>query len=774
MTSTDRLRAGGSPLTAEELLADITAERSGMRRFDSPNRAASMFLARHASSVVKELWIGDSQAATGSSDPEQTSMPAVYETEMARIYNTMPRSCGFVPVDQTGGSSWDTITAGQLEERGPNGENKRITSGQSATVTRSGTGVRIFYTEQQTGGAVADVTINGTSVGTIDSRNAGLSASYDSGVSAYFSHPDDVYGPMEVVVAHSGTGTTFELEGGYFHADNAVTGHMVMRGDRSGRSFDRINDATTGAGLIQFIANWQPHIITISLGLNDANVLGLNHSADVAAADMATFLASVRAEYSTWTPAIRYVFQTDNGFVPATWPTDYREAFRQVCIDDDVLFIDEHDAVGEVRTADPFDWSDDAFPLHPNDYGHYARAQLVTALTAKTNNTRVAPLDIENSTPQRVNAAFGVLETQGDSGVALVLARQAGTAAVNNNQLGYIGFKGAVDTGGSTQFGAAVRGRAVGTWTPSSSPANIEFMTSASAGAGALVVAGGFSSAQGFWIGTTTAAATLTIDSSGNLVSAAQGGFATGLAVGRSAPLATQRLEIHRYGSTANQLAFYSALGTSGSPTAVGLLTTLGSLRMFGYEGTTPGFGVGGCEISAVAAQTWTSTAQGAYLTFATTPNNSTTAIEIMRISSDAAAPSVRIQNALVVGALTGPAAGTGLDVNTGVFATRRSTMTLANGANANVTLPTTSLVFISGPSGAFSISGIASPTNGMRLRLINLTGQAMTITHEATSTAANRITCLTGADLVTTGNGAVDLDYDSTTTRWIASNFQA
>jgi hypothetical protein len=98
-----------------------------------------------------------------------------------------------------------------------------------------------------------------------------------------------------------------------------------------------------------------------------------------------------------------------------------------------------------------------------------------------------------------------------------------------------------------------------------------------------------------------------------------------------------------------------------------------------------------------------------------------------------------------------------------------------SNGANNNITLPNKSFIRITGPTGAFSISGIAKPDNpdGRVVILYNTsndgaTVQNMTITNDATSTAANRILTNTGADVVTTGTGIVSLIYSVTDARWI------
>ena len=68
----------------------------------------------------------------------------------------------------------------------------------------------------------------------------------------------------------------------------------------------------------------------------------------------------------------------------------------------------------------------------------------------------------------------------------------------------------------------------------------------------------------------------------------------------------------------------------------------------------------------------------------------------------------------------------------------------------------------------------MAGGRDGKVIWLINLTGQAMTIAHDSgvEPTAANRIYSLTGADQVTTGNGAAQFIYDGSSSRWIMLNF--
>ena len=114
--------------------------------------------------------------------------------------------------------------------------------------------------------------------------------------------------------------------------------------------------------------------------------------------------------------------------------------------------------------------------------------------------------------------------------------------------------------------------------------------------------------------------------------------------------------------------------------------------------------------------------------------------------------------------------AGLSLDsVVTDVIQLPIGAFTASNGANSNITLPNKSFIRITGPTGAFNITGITKPDNpdGRVIILYNTTSQNMTITNDATSTAANRI--LTGqGDVATTGIGIVSLIYSVTDARWI------
>lgn len=86
---------------------------------------------------------------------------------------------------------------------------------------------------------------------------------------------------------------------------------------------------------------------------------------------------------------------------------------------------------------------------------------------------------------------------------------------------------------------------------------------------------------------------------------------------------------------------------------------------------------------------------------------------------------------------------------NMATFALYSYTKTLSNGANNNVDFSNGMMVQITGPSGAFNITGIGGGSSGRIIVLINTTGQTMTLIEEsASSSANNRIDTFGGGDV--------------------------
>ncbi|MEZ4778900.1 MAG: hypothetical protein R2786_05895 [Flavobacteriaceae bacterium] len=111
------------------------------------------------------------------------------------------------------------------------------------------------------------------------------------------------------------------------------------------------------------------------------------------------------------------------------------------------------------------------------------------------------------------------------------------------------------------------------------------------------------------------------------------------------------------------------------------------------------------------------------------------------------------------------------LDVNGALSLREGGVLTLSNGNN-NVNLGATPYSYyrISGPTAAFNIRNITPVTtsNGQMVTLVNTTSQNMTIVNNTGGTAANRIYCPNGANIVLTGiYTSVTLQYNSSLSRW-------
>lgn len=216
-------------------------------------------------------------------------------------------------------------------------------------------------------------------------------------------------------------------------------------------------------------------------------------------------------------------------------------------------------------------------------------------------------------------------------------------------------------------------------------------------------------------------------------------------------------VRLSNYGSGTNAFQAREAAGSISSPSATTSGATLFSLGALGHDGSA--FEAANrAVILFVAAETHSGSAQGARLQFETTANGGTTRTEKMRIAD----------NGDVGIGTTSPA--TKLDIDGGL-ATRQSGVTLSNGLNSDITVGNRSFIRITGPTGAFSLGGFTGGVNGQVLRVFNDVAQTMTIVNEdGSSTAANRITTLTGGNVAlrTTGRSFATFIYSSANSRWI------
>ena len=106
-----------------------------------------------------------------------------------------------------------------------------------------------------------------------------------------------------------------------------------------------------------------------------------------------------------------------------------------------------------------------------------------------------------------------------------------------------------------------------------------------------------------------------------------------------------------------------------------------------------------------------------------------------------------------------------GTEVNLGIISPAQIT------ANQNDYAPTghsTTRTFRLNLDAARTITGLQGGTDGRRITISNISAFGLTLAHDsASSTAANRILCPNSTLIVIRANGAVDLWYDGTSSRW-------
>lgn len=205
------------------------------------------------------------------------------------------------------------------------------------------------------------------------------------------------------------------------------------------------------------------------------------------------------------------------------------------------------------------------------------------------------------------------------------------------------------------------------------------------------------------------------------------------------------------------------AIATGGGASAIGdlALATGASSTALGFTAQANGVGSTALGMGAVA--------------------NFSDSIVMGNSASDSAANQVVLGSSaysvLIQGGLTVAGSVTNLHVvgtnilNGDLSFVRKDNASLANGANAAISLSTNVFNKLSGPSGAFSIDGFTGGRDGRYAIIENISGQTMTINNDSglDPAATNRIYTGTGSAIVTsTDPGIVQMIYDSSLTHWI------
>jgi hypothetical protein len=115
----------------------------------------------------------------------------------------------------------------------------------------------------------------------------------------------------------------------------------------------------------------------------------------------------------------------------------------------------------------------------------------------------------------------------------------------------------------------------------------------------------------------------------------------------------------------------------------------------------------------------------------------------------------------------------TNLDIN-GDLSLREYAKFIYDSITNDMFIGNFSFVNIDNPTTSFTITGVLGGTDGKILTIVNTSGQNMTIANlKLSSDSQNRINTLTGADIVTIGNGSVTLQYSIAHNRWMVIAFR-
>lgn len=211
--------------------------------------------------------------------------------------------------------------------------------------------------------------------------------------------------------------------------------------------------------------------------------------------------------------------------------------------------------------------------------------------------------------------------------------------------------------------------------------------------------------------------------------------------------------EYNNNSATDSHLWLRRARGIESAPLAVQLNDEIGSLKFRGHNGFV--FPTNDqTDIGAVASENFTSTANGSFLKFMTTPNGSVSGLERMRID----------HNGQVGIGTNSP--NTRVDI-AGDIATKESTITLAGSSN-NIAIGNFTFIRIIGPTANYDITGFAGGVDGKMLIIANNTGFSVSFKDaNAGSLSSNQLLLNNNTDVTLAKNGGAIFIYSAALSKW-------
>lgn len=268
----------------------------------------------------------------------------------------------------------------QKQVSGPGYYNVEMANAATATLAFTGTGFKIHWDRRTDGATAVGVTIDGVSVGTIDSSGAthyGMTTSF-TGLNP---------GKHTIVLTVT-TGTVFSFQGAYAFNGDETSGIKLYASGRGGIK----SDAVTQVGFVGNLQATVPDLITFEYGINDyRNAIPVaTFKANLASAIDTIRGRSVDADASI---AIISCPEAVIGGIPAVAPwQDYKDAMAALANEKNVLLIDLTPVFGTGVLTETKGLAD-VDHVHPNDAGHLAIANRILSEIVPTAVRAAVPTE---------------------------------------------------------------------------------------------------------------------------------------------------------------------------------------------------------------------------------------------------------------------------------------------------------------------------------------------------------------------------------------------
>lgn len=351
------------------------------RKYYPGLRAWNAALADRANNPVRAVLVGD-------------SITQLFGTVLAQKLNSQYNSRADSSYSSAGTSfeTWNTWTGTKETTHGLGGWGGTLSGTQEGTLIKTCDGFIVLYDVQQTGGADLEIYIDGVLQTTINTTDAGISGTTESGrvwVSNAFT-----YGSHTLRVARSGTGTVM-LSGAFHTNGNRASGGQIINAGHSGW---KVSNFLTTTGTFEAVENLNPALIYIFLGTNDY------------ADGVTTFKTNLTTMVQTFkgnNPNASILLVAPYEALDRSGWTDFVQAIKDVAIAEETEFVDLYEAMGGLGTlADTYGLSDDG--IHPNAKGAELMTSVITdALIVPAIHNRSPYLKADASIPGAVSYSSG-------------------------------------------------------------------------------------------------------------------------------------------------------------------------------------------------------------------------------------------------------------------------------------------------------------------------------------------------------------------------------